>query len=133
MVSSNAAARPAANPAGTLLRRWRDMRGKTQLDLSIDAGISQKHISFVESGRSVPSRQTLLDLAQALEIPLRERNELLLAAGYAPVYDQSGLDGPAMKSINGALQRMLRQHEPPPSSWTATGTYCSPMTPHNGS
>jgi transcriptional regulator with XRE-family HTH domain len=115
MVSSNAAARPAANPAGTLLRRWRDMRGKTQLDLSIDAGISQKHISFVESGRSVPSRQTLLDLAQALEIPLRERNELLLAAGYAPVYDQSGLDGPAMKSINGALQRMLRQHEPFPA------------------
>jgi transcriptional regulator with XRE-family HTH domain len=115
MVSSNAAARPAANPAGTLLRRWRDMRGKTQLDLSIDAGISQKHISFVESGRSTPSRQTLLDLAQALEIPLRERNELLLAAGYAPVYDQSGLDEPAMKSINGALQRMLRQHEPFPA------------------
>ncbi len=115
MVSSNAAARPAANPAGALLRRWRDMRGKTQLDLSIDAGISQKHISFVESGRSTPSRQTLLDLAQALEVPLRERNELLLAAGYAPVYEQSGLEEPAMKSINSALRRMLRQHEPFPA------------------
>jgi transcriptional regulator with XRE-family HTH domain len=115
MVSANAATRAAANPAGALLRRWRDMRGKTQLNLSIDAGISQKHISFVESGRSAPSRQTLLDLAQALEIPLRERNELLLAAGYAPVYAESGLDQPVMKSINSALQRMLRQHEPFPA------------------
>src|ERR1700740_1642675 len=104
MVSSNARARAAFNPAGVLLRRWRDMRGKTQLDLSIDAGIPQKHISFVESGRSTPSRQTLLDLAQALEIPLREHNELLLTAGYAPVYAQSGLDKPATKSINSALQ-----------------------------
>ena len=115
MASANAATRAAANPAGALLRRWRDMRGKTQLDLSVDAGISQKHISFVESGRSAPSRQTLLDLAQALEIPLRERNELLLAAGYAPVYAESGLDEPVTKSINGALQRMLRQHEPFPA------------------
>jgi transcriptional regulator with XRE-family HTH domain len=115
MVSANAAARAAANPAGALLRRWRDMRGKTQLDLSVAAGISQKHISFVESGRSAPSRQTLLDLAQALEIPLRERNELLLAAGYAPVYAESGLDEPVMKSITSVLKRMLRQHEPFPA------------------
>src|SRR5262249_133721 len=68
-----------------------------------------------ESGRSTPSRQTLLDLAQALEIPLREQNELLLAAGYAPVHAESGLDEPVMKSINSALQRMLRQHEPFPA------------------
>ena len=74
------------NSAGVLLRQWRDARGKTQLDLSLDAGVSQKHISFVESGRSVPSRQMLLDLAQALDVPLRERNELLMAAGYAPLY-----------------------------------------------
>src|SRR4051794_32945540 len=73
-----------ASSAGALLRQWRDIRGKTQLDLSFDTGVSQKHISFVESGRSVPSRQMLLDLAQALDVPLRERNELLLAAGYAP-------------------------------------------------
>ena len=115
MVSSTAAARPAANPAGTLLRRWRDMRGKTQLDLSVDAGISQKHISFVESGRSIPSRQMLIDLAQALDVPLRERNELLMAAGYAPVYFDQALDAPLMNSISRALQRMLRQHEPFPA------------------
>jgi transcriptional regulator with XRE-family HTH domain len=105
----------AANPAGILLRQWRDIRGKTQLDLSFDAGISQKHISFVESGRSIPSRQTLLDLAQALDVPLRERNELLTAAGYAPLYPDSTLQAPAMNSINKALQRMLRQHEPFPA------------------
>ena len=62
-----------SNPAGVLLRQWRDIRGKTQLDLSFDAGVSQKHISFVESGRSIPSRQMLLDLAQALDVPLREK------------------------------------------------------------
>jgi transcriptional regulator with XRE-family HTH domain len=107
--------KPAANSAGVMLRQWRDIRGKTQLDLSFDAGISQKHISFVESGRSLPSRQTLLDLAQALDVPLRERNELLTAAGYAPLYADARLDAPAMNSINKALQRMLRQHEPFPA------------------
>jgi transcriptional regulator with XRE-family HTH domain len=105
----------AANSAGVILRQWRNIRGKTQLDLSFDAGISQKHISFVESGRSIPSRQTLLDLAQALDVPLRERNELLTAAGYAALYPNQALDAPAMNSINRALQRMLRQHEPFPA------------------
>jgi transcriptional regulator with XRE-family HTH domain len=105
----------ASNPAGVLLRQWRDVRGKTQLDLSFDAGVSQKHISFVESGRSVPSRQMLLDLAQALQVPLRERNELLVAAGYAPLYSDQTLDAPLMSSISKALQRMLRQHEPFPA------------------
>lgn len=107
--------RTAPNPAGVLLRQWRDMRGKTQLDLSFDAGVSQKHISFVESGRSVPSRQMLLDLAQALDIPLRERNGLLVAAGYAPLYADQALDAPVMGAITKALQRMLRQHEPFPA------------------
>lgn len=107
--------RTGAVSAGTLLRQWRDIRGKTQLDLSFDAGVSQKHISFVESGRSVPSRQMLLDLAQALDVPLRERNAMLLAAGYAPSYSDAALDAPAMTSINRALQRMLRQHEPFPA------------------
>jgi transcriptional regulator with XRE-family HTH domain len=107
--------RTAAHSAGALLRQWRDIRGKTQLDLSFDAGVSQKHISFVESGRSVPSRQMLLDLAQALDVPLRERNVLLLAAGYAPSYADPVLETPAMASINRALQRMLRQHEPFPA------------------
>ena len=104
-----------SNPAGVLLRQWRDIRGKTQLDLSFDAGVSQKHISFVESGRSMPSRQMLLDLAQALDVPLRERNELLMAAGYAPVYSDQALDAPLMNSVSKALQRMLRQHEPFPA------------------
>src|SRR5262252_4437445 len=102
----------AANPAGILLRQWRDIRGKTQLDLSLDAGVSQKHISFVESGRSIPSREMLLALAQALDVPLRERNGLLVAAGYAPLYSDQALDAPVMNSISKALQRMLRQHEP---------------------
>jgi transcriptional regulator with XRE-family HTH domain len=104
-----------SRPAGVLLRQWRDVRGKTQLDLSFDAGVSQKHISFVESGRSIPSRQMLLDLAQALDVPLRERNELLVAAGYAPLYSDSAIDAPVMNSIAKALQRMLRQHEPFPA------------------
>lgn len=103
------------SPAGVLLRQWRDIRGKTQLDLSFDAGVSQKHISFVESGRSTPSRQMLLDLAQALDVPLRERNELLMAAGYAPLYSDRGFDAPIMHSIGKALQRMLRQQEPFPA------------------
>jgi transcriptional regulator with XRE-family HTH domain len=101
--------------AGVLLRQWRDIRGKTQQDLSFDAGVSQKHISFVESGRSTPSRQMLLDLAQALDVPLRERNELLMAAGYAPLYSHQALDAPLMNSISRALQRMLLQHEPFPA------------------
>jgi transcriptional regulator with XRE-family HTH domain len=105
----------APSPAGILLRQWRDIRGKTQLDLSFDAGVSQKHISFVESGRSTPSRQMLLDLAQALDVPLRERNELLVAAGYAPLYSHHALDASAMDSIGKALRRMLRQHEPFPA------------------
>jgi transcriptional regulator with XRE-family HTH domain len=115
MTTSIAQTKVAANQAGIILRQWRSSRGKTQLDLSFDAGISQKHISFVESGRSTPSRQTLLDLAQALEIPLREQNTLLLAAGYAPVYSQDPLDAPAMTSITKALMRLLRQHEPFPA------------------
>lgn len=115
MTSTASDMKTAANSAGALLRQWRDIRGKTQLDLSFDAGVSQKHISFVESGRSVPSRQMLLDLAEALDVPLRERNQLLLAAGYAPSYSDPALDMPAMTSINRALQRMLRQHEPFPA------------------
>jgi transcriptional regulator with XRE-family HTH domain len=116
MGSSTAEIKATSNPAGLLLRQWRDIRGKTQLDLSLDAGVSQKHISFVESGRSMPSRQILLYLAQALDMPLRERNALLVAAGYAPIYSEGGIDGPIMKSIDTVLQRMLRQHEPFPAA-----------------
>lgn len=100
---------------GALLRHWRDVRGKSQLDLSFDAGVSQRHISFIESGRSVPGRQTLSDLADALDIPLRERNALLLAAGYAPVYSEGAWNAAEMQGVTRALERMLRQHEPFPA------------------
>jgi transcriptional regulator with XRE-family HTH domain len=103
------------NELGALLRHWRDMRGVSQLDLSFNAGVSQRHISFVESGRSVPSRQMLLDLAQALDIPLRERNTLLLAAGYAPMFADGAWNAQEMQSVTKALGRMLRQHEPFPA------------------
>lgn len=109
------ATKPPANELGVLLRHWRDVRGKSQLDLSLDAGISQRHISFVESGRSAPSRHKLMDIAQALDVPLRERNTLLLAAGYAPLYPEGAWDAPEMQSIVGALKRILRQHEPFPA------------------
>lgn len=105
----------ASGTVGSLLRQWRDLRGKTQLDLSFDAGVSQRHISFVESGRSTPSRQMLVDLAQALDVPLRERNLLLVAAGYAPLYSEEALDESGMAIVQRALQRMLRQHEPFPA------------------
>jgi transcriptional regulator with XRE-family HTH domain len=103
------------NDLGALLRHWRDMRGISQLDLSFNAGVSQRHISFIESGRSVPSRQMLLDIAQTLDIPLRERNTLLLAAGYAPMYADAAWNAQEMQSVTKALGRMLRQHEPFPA------------------
>ncbi len=103
------------NELGALLRHWRDLRGRSQLDVSGDTGVSQRHISFIESGRSVPSRQTLVSIANGLDVPLRERNTLLLAAGYAPLYSESGLSVPEMRSVTGALERMLRQHEPFPA------------------
>jgi transcriptional regulator with XRE-family HTH domain len=100
---------------GALLRQWRETRGKSQLDLSLDAGVSQRHVSFVEIGRSLPSRQMLLDLAQALDMPLRDRNSLLLAGGYAPIYADGDWNAPEMAAITRALERMLRQHEPFPA------------------
>ena len=100
---------------GQLLRHWRDVRGRSQLDLALDAGISQRHISFIESGRSAPGRQTLLQIAQALEVPLRERNALLLAAGFAPLYSEPPWNAAEMQSIEKALRRMLKQHEPFPA------------------
>src|SRR5258705_4027481 len=88
-----------ANEVGGLLRHWRDLRGKSQFGLSLDTGVSQKQISFVESGRSVPNRQTLSIIAQALEIPLRDRNTLLLAGGHAPIYSESDWGSLEIKSL----------------------------------
>lgn len=100
---------------GVLLRHWRNLRGKSQLDLSLDSGVSQRHLSFIESGRSGPSREKLMAIAKALDIPLRERNTLLLAAGYAPLYADHAWDAPETQSVTKALDRMLRQHEPFPA------------------
>lgn len=100
---------------GALLRDWRSARGRSQLDVSLDANMSQRHFSFIESGRSTPGREKLIDIADALDIPLRERNALLVAAGYAPVYRDGGWDEPQMAGITAAAARLLRQQEPYPA------------------
>lgn len=103
------------SPVGALLRQWRDARGRSQLELAMDMGVSQRHISFIESGRSSPSRALLLGVANALEVPLRDRNALLLAAGYAPMYAEPAWDAAEMRVVHRALERMLKQHEPYPA------------------
>ena|ERR1017187_9054924 len=100
---------------GELLRYWRQERGKSQLDLSLDTGISQRHLSFVESGRSAPSRDFLSIVSDALNVPLRERNVLLLASGYAPQYSEQSVDAEQMAIVTRAIDRMLQQHEPHPA------------------
>jgi transcriptional regulator with XRE-family HTH domain len=106
---------PEVPQLGELLRYWRQERGKSQLDLSLDTGISQRHLSFVESGRSAPSRDFLSIVSDALNIPLRERNVLLLASGYAPLYSEQSMDAEQMAIVTGAIGRMLEQHEPHPA------------------
>lgn len=100
---------------GLLIRDWRQLRRFSQLDLALEAEISQKHLSFIESGRSRPSREMVLQLAEHLGVPLRERNALLLAAGYAPVYPQRGLDDPGLKAAREAIDLVLKGHEPYPA------------------
>jgi transcriptional regulator with XRE-family HTH domain len=100
---------------GELLRYWRRVRGKSQLDLAVDAMTTPRYVSFVETGRSQPSRQMVVRLARALEVPLRERNGLLLAAGYAPLYSAAALDAPELERVRAALEAMLAQHEPFPA------------------
>jgi len=100
---------------GGLLRDWRQRRRLSQLDLAVDAEVSPRHLSFVETGRSKPSRELVLHLAEHLDVPLRDRNTLLLAAGYAPVYHQTPLDADAMAPVREALDQLLRGHEPYPA------------------
>jgi len=107
--------KPKNQELGHLLKQWRGARARSQLELSFDTGISQRQISFIESGRSVPSRATLMGIAQSLEIPLRERNALLLAAGYAPLYLDAAWNADEMRRINRALEQMLARHEPYPA------------------
>ena len=104
-----------AETLGDLLRGWRAVRGKSQLDLALEADTSQRHLSFIERGRSAPGREKLLDIAEALDVPLRERNTLLLAAGYAPIFHEATWDAPQMRSIMVAAERMLKQQEPFPA------------------
>lgn len=105
----------ATRPVGDLLRDWRLRRHLSQLDLATDAEVSARHVSFVENGRARPSREMLLRLADQLEIPLRERNRLLLAAGYAPIYPERPLDDPALRAAREAVDLVLAGHEPFPA------------------
>jgi transcriptional regulator with XRE-family HTH domain len=100
---------------GEHLREWRQRRHLSQLDLASDAEISARHLSFVETGRSAPSREMVLKLAERLDVPLRERNVLLVAAGFAPAFPQRALDDPALQSAREAINLVLKAHEPNPA------------------
>lgn len=100
---------------GRLLRQWRVRRRLSQLALAVEAEISSRHLSFMETGRAQPSREMVVLLAEVLDVPLRDRNELLTTAGYAPLYRETGLDAPAMAQLHRALEFILRQQEPYPT------------------
>jgi transcriptional regulator with XRE-family HTH domain len=99
---------------GELIRDWRSRRRRSQMDLALDVGVSTRHLSFVETGRSRPSPELVLALAHHLDVPLRERNTLLLAAGYAPRFSQTPIDDPSMLRVRAGMQRMLDAHDPYP-------------------
>lgn len=101
-------------PVGVLLREWRTRRRVSQLDLSLSVGVSARHLSFIETGRARPSPEMVLTLAEGLDIPLRERNALLLAAGFAPRYQARPLDDDALSPARAAVQRLLDAHHPYP-------------------
>ncbi|HEY0662048.1 MAG TPA: helix-turn-helix transcriptional regulator [Lysobacter sp.] len=100
---------------GTLLREWRSARRLSQLDLALDAGLSARHLSCVETGKAQPSREVLARLADVLEMPLRERNALLMAAGYAPKYPETALATPELAQVRRAIEFILEQQEPYPA------------------
>ncbi|MBA3771712.1 MAG: helix-turn-helix domain-containing protein [Ramlibacter sp.] len=114
-ISTDSAHRPIPRPFGDHLRHWRQHRRLSQLDLAQEAEISPRHLSFVETGRSVPSREMVLRLAERLDVPLRERNALLLAAGYAPMYRERPLSDPALSAARQAVELILKSHEPYPA------------------
>jgi transcriptional regulator with XRE-family HTH domain len=116
-MNAHASAARAERPIhiGEHLREWRQRRHLSQLDLAGDAEISARHLSFVETGRSAPSREMVLKLAERLDVPLRERNVLLVAAGFAPAFPQRALDDPALKSAREAINLVLKAHEPNPA------------------
>src|SRR5690349_6048558 len=100
---------------GPLLRSWRERRRVSQLELALRAGSSARHISFIETGRSRPSEEMVLRLAEHLDVPVRERNALLVVAGYAPRYAETALDDPAMGALRDGLDRLLRGYDPYPA------------------
>ena len=105
----------SAQPVGERVREWRQRRRMSQLDLASEAEISTRHLSFIETGRAQPSRDMVLHLSERLDIPLRERNVLLVAAGYAPVFPQRTLDDPALQAARKAVELVLAGHEPYPA------------------
>lgn len=105
----------ATHPVGEHLREWRRRRRMSQLDLALEAGISARHLSFVETGRARPSRDMILQLTERLSVPLRERNVFLLAAGYAPMFPKRPLDDPALAQARKAVELVLAGHEPYPA------------------
>ncbi len=109
------AAAPAGKGVGPLLRAWRERRRVSQLELALRADSSARHISFVETGRSRPSEEMVLRLAEHLDVPVRERNSLLLAAGYAPHYPETPLDDPALGALREGLERLIQCYEPYPA------------------
>src|SRR6201990_1863444 len=100
---------------GELLKMWRSKRRMSQLDLAVQAGVSARHLSFVETGRSAPSREMVLHLAEELDVPLRERNVLLIAAGFAPLFRERPLENPALDAARRAVDLVLAGHEPHPA------------------
>jgi transcriptional regulator with XRE-family HTH domain len=115
VLRTNTATPTLATPVGGLLRTWRERRRLSQLELAGAADISARHVSFLETGRSVPSRAMLLRLAERLDIPLRERNALLLSAGYAPMYSERRLDDPALRQARTAIELVIAGHAPYPA------------------
>ena len=115
MLTAHAHSPGARDPFGTHLRHWRQHRRMSQLDLANEAEISTRHLSYVETGRAAPSREMVLRLAERLEVPLRERNALLVAAGFAPMYRQRALDDPALAAARRAVDLVLKGHEPYPA------------------
>ncbi len=115
LTATATAARIKPVPIGAHLREWRQRRHLSQLDLAVEAEVSARHLSFVETGRAAPSREMVLKLAERLEVPLRERNVLLVAAGFAPAFQQRPLDDPALKPARAAIDLVLRAHEPNPA------------------
>src|SRR6201992_2248954 len=102
-------------PVGQLLRSWRERRMLTQLELALRAEVSARHLSFVETGRSRPTSEMILRLARQLDVPLRERNVLLLSGGYAPAFPAHRLADPPMQAVHEAIEHVLRAHEPYPA------------------